>query len=205
VDEPQEVRKLRFATLNIRGLQSGAEEVREVVRGHQPDVFVITETKLTRKTKGRAYQWLSELGYKQYHQAATHTQQGAAGVSILVRKTLAEWGLVNQVKLPDMLGGYMCGVQIRAPTSVPLEVIGMYAPSGQPGDKHIRAQLYKELKQRHALATSPGERYHMLVAGDFNAALMKTDRHTGKTMATDRMHRQVAHACDLTTHTHQRS
>jgi ribonuclease HI len=122
-----------------------------------------------------------------------------AGVSILIARRLADMGMVLPVQLPEHTQGYMRALQIRVETSVPLEIIGVYMPSSQPGDKHIRTQLYDVIRQRVEASRAKDEAYNMLVAGDFNAALLKTDRKNGKQRDIDNKHAESIAKADLHT------
>jgi exonuclease III len=70
-------RKLLVATLNVRGLGTGTGEVIQALSSHALDVLVLTETKLTKNSKGMAYQWLANLGCKQYHCVTMHIRTKA--------------------------------------------------------------------------------------------------------------------------------
>ena len=56
--ESATIPKLKVMTLNVRGLHSNLEDVLDVLQDHQPDVLVLTETKLTRKACSFAWRSL---------------------------------------------------------------------------------------------------------------------------------------------------
>ena len=65
IKESATIPKLKVMTLNVRGLHSNLEDVLDVLQDHQPDVLVLTETKLTRKACSQACKYLSGHGYVQ--------------------------------------------------------------------------------------------------------------------------------------------
>jgi exonuclease III len=97
---------LKIATLNVRGLRSNLQDVLQLIETQQPDEFILTETKLTRKSRRSATQGLCGLGYRQYHSTAQH-DRGRAGVSILVKDHIKNTGLLEVTELPAPAHGYL--------------------------------------------------------------------------------------------------
>ena len=58
---------LKVMTQNIRGLHTGLEDIQTILREHQPDILIVTETKLTKKGRSRISQQLAGQGYRQRH------------------------------------------------------------------------------------------------------------------------------------------
>ena len=87
----------KVMTLNVRGLHSNLEDVLDVLQDHQPDVLVLTETKLTRKACSQACKYLSGHGYVQRHSACQYNPR--AGVTLLINKSFADLGTVETIDI----------------------------------------------------------------------------------------------------------
>ena len=179
--------KLKVMTLNVRGLHSNLEDVLGVLQDHQPDVLVLTETKLTRKACSQACKYLSGHGYVQRHSACQYNPR--AGVTLLINKSFADLGTVETIDIPGDLGGYIKAVQLRMEVSTPLTIVGVYMPTSHPSDKMVRSQIYRRMKAMTEQANDKEEgRHNILFAGDFNATLNKMDRASGNTNPMDNAH-----------------
>ena len=89
-------------------------------------------------------------------------------------------GTASAAALPVENNGYMAQVHVQLPDSAPLTVVGMYCPHNM-GD---RRRLYSIFDNMQHTATNP-----MVVAGDFNATIHDSDRHSHKRTAADSAHR----------------
>ena len=178
---------LKVMTLNVRGLYSNLEDVLDVLQDHQPDVLVLTETKLTRKACSQACKHLSGHGYVQRHSACQYNPR--AGVTLLINKSSADLGTVETIDIPGDLGGYIKAVQLRMEVSTPLTVVGVYMPTSHPSDKIVRSQIYRRMKALTEKANDKEEgRHNIIFAGDFNATLNNMDRASGNTNPMDNAH-----------------
>ena len=185
--ESATIPKLKVMTLNVRGLHSNLEDVLDVLQDHQPDVLVLTETKLTRKACSQACKYLSGHGYVQRHSACQYNPR--AGVTLLINKSFADLGTVETIDIPGDLGGYIKAVQLRMEVSTPLTIVGVYMPTSHPSDKLVRSQIYRRMKALTEKANDKEEgRHNIIFAGDFNATLNKMDRASGNTNPMDNAH-----------------
>ena len=194
---PPRVRRLKIITLNIRGLQSGLVDVLQLLQEHRPDITILTETKVNRQSLRRVKHHLCRQGYWQFH--STTQEDPRAGVAILVHQQFCHMGLVEEVRHPDHLQGYIQTITISHELSTPLEVSGVYMPmTNVPGNSQIRGALYSALQARVEKAndTETGT-YNTIIAGDFNATLTASDRHTWKNHSTDIQHRNKIGDCQL--------
>ena len=132
---------LKVMTQNIRGLHTGLEDIQTILREHQPDILIVTETKLTKKGRSRISQQLAGQGYRQRH-SVRYQLKPQAGVTLLIKKSFDELGDISDISTPDHLTGYMRGVQISLPGCTPLDIVGVYMPTTHPDDKHTRADIY---------------------------------------------------------------
>ena len=185
-------------TLNVRGLQGSLEDVLDVLQNHQPDVLVLTETKLTGKSCSQACRSLGGQGYVQRHSACRYNPR--AGVSLLINKNFADLGNIETVEIPGDLGGYIKAVQLRMEVSIPLTIAGVYMPISHPSDKILRSRIYRKIQSLVEKANDKEEGTHNIIfAGDFNATLTRMDRASGNTNPIDIVHQTQVAAAKLYT------
>ena len=181
---------LKVMTQNIRGLHTGLEDIQTILREHQPDILIVTETKLTKKGRSRISQQLAGQGYRQRH-SVRYQLKPQAGVTLLIKKSFDELGDISDISTPDHLTGYMRGVQISLPGCTPLDIVGVYMPTTHPDDKHTRADIYDTAAHLAENASDKSQGTHnLLIAGDFNATLTRSDRASGNYNSMDCFHRE---------------
>ena len=194
---PHTVKHLKIFTLNTRGLQTGLVDVLQLLQDHRPDVLILTETKVSKQSLRYVKYHLCRQGYWQFH--STTQEDPRAGVAILVHQQFCHMGLVEEVRPPEHLQGYIQTITISHELSTPLEITGIYMPmTNVPGNSQIRRAIYSTLKDRvqQANDTETGK-FNTIIAGDFNATLSETDRHTRKNHSTDIQHRKHIEDCQL--------
>ena len=189
---PAHAVKFTIMTLNIRGLGTGTADILELLHKHKPEVLIITETKATKTSRKSISKGLGGQGYYQYYSSKNNSEdEPQAGVLILLHKKFPDLGMVVPITTPDSLQGYIKAVQIRVPSSTPLDVVGVYMPTGQPQDKQTRDEIYKTLATLSGEANSTDDPHYILIGGDFNATLANTDRRSNCCIHTDRQHRHM--------------
>ena len=133
---PPHAAKFTIMTLNIRGLGTGTADILELLHQHKPEVLIITETKVTKTSRKSFSKRLEGQGYYQYYSSKNNSEdEPQAGVLTLVHKKFPDLGMVVPITTPNNLQGYIKAVQIRVPSSTPLDVVGVYMPTGQQQDK----------------------------------------------------------------------
>ena len=163
--------------MNVRGLYKSQWDLHQNIATHNPDVLVLTETKLRRTNKDRT--WLDVL-LKNYHHWSAFDWTG--GTTICIRKTLA---LATQC-LPTCHNskGRIASVKIKG-TNADLHLIGTYWPSGNSnGAIASRKEMQKQLQtllDTHRDCTP-------LIIGDMNATFQTSDRSSNRTYRADRMY-----------------
>ena len=194
---PHPERCFKIITLNIRGLQSGLVDVLQLIQDHNPAILILTETKVSRQSLRHVKYHLCRQGYWQFHSATQEDPR--AGVAILVHQQFCHLGMVEEVKHPEHLRGYIQTITISHELSTPLEVTGVYMPmTSVPGNSQIRRAIYSTLKARVEQANDiEAGTYNTIIAGDFNATLTESDRHTWKNHSTDLQHRGSIADCHL--------
>lgn len=186
---------LKVAILNARGLTTILEDIRGLCTGAQrPHVLVIAESKLLKKRCQQINQLLPKE-YKVVHSCIPKGNAPQAGVSIMYLKELADLGVTQEFRPPEHLEGYLNHIELLLPMSKPLHVVGVYCPSGGPGDIYIRRQIYQSIEQH--LAKHQHQDSTTLILGDFNATLANMDRATGRATAVDKEHRAFVQRTSL--------
>ena len=191
---------LPLLTLNVQGLQTSIIDVDSILTFLAPDVFILTETKLTKNSKKKMTGLLSSCNpnYRQYHSVATHSTDPTAGVAILIHKLFSELGLIAEMPQPAHTQGYLRALQIRLPDSIPLNIVATYSPASAPDSKAIRQAIqdYTNLLVQPANSTTPTTE-NLIVGGDFNATLFASDRASALTYSRDSAHRQFISSSSL--------
>ena len=100
--------------------------------------MIVTETKMLRHNKRALWKNLRGYGYRQYHSMLTEANDPQAGVLIMVQNKYSDIGTITPLPTPNHLQGYLQALQIRLPTSTPLDIVGIYMPTDQPGARMIR-------------------------------------------------------------------
>ena len=187
---PAQAVHLKIITLNIRGLGTGTADNVEMIHQHKPDILIVTELKATRNSKKSLSKQLGGNGYYQYYSnRESKDDEPQAGVLIMVQKKFPNLGAIVPLATPEPLQGYIQALQISLPSSTPLDVVGVYMPTGQSQTKQLREQIYDALAALKAQADSDEDTHHLVIGGDFNATLCDTDRRSNRCVHTDRQHR----------------
>ena len=90
-------------------------------------------------------------------------------------------GFFKKVETPTHLNGYICHTTVNPLGQSPTHIVGVYMPE----EKDKRARSYEHIKQIIEICTAG--RMNLLLAGDWNAVLMASDR-TGPLDTADRCH-----------------
>jgi hypothetical protein len=98
-----------------------------------------------------------------------------------------EWSALATITVQPAgaLQGHYLQTTIELPHSRPIHIAGVYCPSGvMPLRKSIYQQCHQLLQDKFAAD------HTVIIAGDFNAALFDSDRHSNTCTHTDLVHRQ---------------
>jgi exonuclease III/ribonuclease HI len=184
--------------LNVQGLSTAVQEVTDAIHQQELDVLVLTETKANTGNMKYLRRSLRLVApeYRQHYSIAGR-QRPQAGVTILIHRKFADIGLTESVPTDEALNGYIKAISIHMPVSTPITVVGVYMPSGRPGDAMVRQQIYKEVSQIVKQAQGKDGNYTVMVAGDFNATLYDLDRVNGKCHEIDKEHRRQVSTLQL--------
>ena len=156
------VQQLKLATLNVRGLHSHQVDVQSILTQAEPDVIILTETKLRMRRK---MQWLHRL-FTNYNTTRTnHPQASKAGVLVAISNTLLDLGKLIQADTPTELAGHLTHIVLERPQSQTLHIMGVYCPHQLP----IRKQIYKYITG--VCADIKDQEAQLLIAGDMNATI----------------------------------
>ena len=185
---------LKILTWNVMGLTTVQQEIATLIEIQDPDIIVLTETKLVKEQNCK--RWVHDIfpGYKL--QASSKPSQklvgkdagfakmrnGAGGVLVAVKDSLTHRGTLQQLQTPEGCQGHLTGIQLHPPCdSKPITIWGVYMPSENSQTReHVYLQLANVLKSNTNANT--------ILAGDWNAVLRDTDRNTDRCTSMDKKH-----------------
>ena len=166
-------------TWNVMGFTTVVDELQDIIRKHEPDLIVLTETKFGNKQHGsyNIKQPFSGL-YKIFctsvslpankgkqiqnkdDRISLHERAGAGGVLLAVHNRWQPDAFVRVHAHDNVpyLVSHVLGNSISMPSGVQLNVFGIYMPAKGT----IRQQIYNHLKTQ---ANGP----HTIMMGDWNA------------------------------------
>jgi len=183
------------------GLTGCYEDLADLVRVHNPDMVVLTETKLTQKGERKASYIRHVLRNHLLFLGSTGAsnrmgeRQGAAGVILAIRRDK----VIDKVHdIPSHLRQYVKMVDIALTRqAASLTLVGVYAPSG---DANTRTQIYQFIDQQ------AGHKNTIMV-GDWNAVTHPQDRTGHTQLGEDKQHQRWIQAGHFQmsrnrTHTH---
>ena len=181
-------------TLNTRGMRSNLDVVTAAVGDCDPDILVLTETKLTsnmhRNQTGKRIRHallpfqltMSSKPPRQPDGGALHAQ---AGVVLGVRHEIAALCAPAYAPVPASLGGHISHITLHAPGQTRSHFVGIYMPEV----RDTRVSIYQYLRKVADRARANKE--IMVVAGDWNAVLSTHDRMSGALDADDLLHQRM--------------
>ncbi|PNH01492.1 hypothetical protein TSOC_012612 [Tetrabaena socialis] len=112
------------------------------------DIIILTETRLNNRVHWLMHSIRTQLqGYKAYNSSKPVPPDGRARSA---------------------------GVMICVSESIPMHVVGIYAPE----DHETRKRIYSYAA--HAIKSAETAGQHLVIGGDFNAVLRPEDRSTGR-------------------------
>jgi exonuclease III/ribonuclease HI len=182
-EQTENAARLRVATWNVRGINKRYEDLKALLRNanDRPHILILTELKMKEDQK-----CLKRIlrDYHVFTSLRAGLQKAQAGLLIAICR---EWSALATITVEPAgdLQGYYLQAKIELPHSRPMHVAGVYCPSGV---MPLRRCIYQRCHQM--LQANPGPQHNVLIAGDFNATLMDSDRHTNAYTHTDRVHRQ---------------
>ena len=176
--------RIKVMIWNVMGLTTVREELQQLLQQEDPDILVLTETKLTDRTQRKT--WLNQIlktHWLQYSSSPHSSMRqgervGSGGVAIAVRKTLVPEGCYIRVPIQREHRSHLLQVLLQPPNSTPILLQAVYMPF----DLETREGIYEAIKA----ACSP--QLQSIVAGDMNAALYEQDRTHPTRNAADRQH-----------------
>jgi exonuclease III len=180
--------------LQSRGLRSGSwRDVDHHIAcsAEIAPIIIMSETKLTKDNTRHLLIRKMANGYKKFHSTHPANRSPQAGVSIAVPDEIIDACSSLSDHTPEDLHGYLQHIEMHLPASKPLHIIGVYCPvTTSQGDDAMRnpaAHIYRSSIYKHIIATMQDSlqatraghaerQYHVVVAGDFNAAAHPSDR-----------------------------
>ena len=176
------------------GLTTVQDELSHLLDTQQPDVVILTETKLVEQQ--HSGKWLKDSlpGYtlqcssrpaknplRGKERVPAKSRIGMGGVVVAIKKELTGRGSLARLSTNSSCKGYMVGVELNPPNSIPIRIWGVYMPTADLAERRlIYTYLEQELIKRPAVLT--------IVAGDWNAVLHPTDRSSSALTPLDQEH-----------------
>ena len=176
------------------GLTTVQDELNHLLDTRQPDIVVLTETKLVEQQ--HSGKWLKDSlpGYvlqcssrpaknpfRGKERLPARSRIGMGGVILAVKKELMGRGCLVRLNTHSSCKGYMVGVNLNPPSSTPIRIWGVYMPTADLAERRpIYSHLEQELNKYPAILT--------IVAGDWNAVLHPTDRSSSSLTPLDQEH-----------------
>ena len=163
---------VNFLTWKFLGLTTVKEGLLQLSEEASPDLLVLTETQLTKRTQRKS--WLQHVlkEYWLHFSSCMHSQQqqqlreGCGGAVVAVKKVLVPRGCITRLTNQESHRSHLVQICLHPPGSAPLMVQGVYMPF----DSEHRASIYR------AVTTVCKKHEHNVVLGDFNAVMYTTDR-----------------------------
>ena len=199
----------RILTWNVMGLTTTAEELKSILQAQEPDVVILSETKLLMETHQRT--WIKSAFLGQYmlfcssipamdtklyksHPGKAFEQANRAGSGGVIMAIHQRWANGSQIRrhVYQDSNGHLVGIDLQPPNMAPLRLIGVYMPH----DHVKREVLYRQVQSKLT------KEVLTILGGDWNAALLRGDRHTQSQHLTtaDAHHQEFikgAHLCHL--------
>ena len=191
-------------TLNCMGLLSHSSVISETLCDLLPAIAVLTETKLNTQlhhnSTGKYIRKNILPGYITHFSSLSRDgvarPAGKAGVAVCISSTHASPGSVSRIntKATYRLRGYVCHCTLTRNSpyvQTTANIIGVYFPE----DMDTRRDIYQYIESVAETCHKSGQ--PLLVAGDWNAVLLPTDR-TGPLDAADALHAEYCSNIGLT-------
>jgi len=173
-------------TSNCRGIFSSWETLYDHIRTNEPDIAILTETKLTSNNTGIINMIKQDLSDYHFHHSSKTIKQAtnadnivtrSAGVITLIKKTLTTHPIKHEV--PTDIAGHLTHQTINNTT----HILGVYMPCNDPAK---RARIYEHI--HYIISQNPS--HHYIAGGDWNAAYYLTDRSNTIKHLEDQPHYQ---------------
>ena len=200
--------KLTILTWNPRSLNedSVTELQNMIVSIEAPDFIFISETKCNASRRKKvspcfpAYQIYSSAARPSTTVEPGQRQTWSAGTMVLVHNRYCKKGHSVKFETPPaqkaaQLQGHVAHVIVQTPHQPRLHLVGIYMPCVGEGMQDIRTTAYEYLQEVTTAARKAGER--VLMGGDWNAALLASDRSSNALTSRDRAHAAFMQACGL--------
>ena len=157
----KKTKKIKLYYNNINGISSKTESLKEIVQSLLPDVVVLCETKLSKKTSGVLNQVFDE---KQFAIIPRFTKAGKEGLAVIVKHNTFQSVLdVTSSNLNTIM-------TVRLSTGLNnIRLIVGYAPQ-EDDDIETREEFFQELELEITKCMAIGD--IPLIVGDFNAKIL---------------------------------
>lgn len=174
---------IKVGTLNCRGIQANWPAIHMAILRHNPDILILTETKLLAPSYRNFKKVLQQdiPHYLTHHSSyptslpsprnSTTAGHGAGGVIILVH--IKYQHQITKHDIPPHLAGHLAHLSLTSDSHQPVHIMGAYMP---PASSTIRTSIYAHLNLITTTQNHLGNT--VLAGGDWNTTLLLSDRST---------------------------
>lgn len=135
---------LKLLCWNVMGLTTVRDELEQLVQQQDPDIIVLTETKLSDRSQRKS--WLNSFSKTHWLQFSssphegfrTGERQGRGGLAVAVRKMLVPEGCYTRLPVQSQHRSHLLQLMLQPPNSTPVLLQAVYMPF----DLQARANIY---------------------------------------------------------------
>jgi exonuclease III/ribonuclease HI len=163
-------------TLNVRGLSTGYTDMWEILHKQNPDIAILSETKLHSKQRRSFFLHSTCLpGYKIFVSCDDMFTKGS-GIIIAIKSGIHKQGVFDVLKEHEC-PGYILPIRITLPFSEPLILVGAYVPNPDNSPNNTTCRRSNSISTLHNLLQHARDtKQQTIIAGDMNAATHIEDR-----------------------------
>jgi exonuclease III len=183
---------LIIATQNVQGIKERSPHIAWQLANTHAHALVLTETHLDSRAQRRFHKdiarnsackmfFSSSRGAPRARGRLLPREQrapvtsAAAGMAVVLTKDLSACATQVHLLQHEHLPGHLLHLQLNLPGSPLIHLLGTYLPSGSSACAKARsADIQTFIVETCAVRAAAGE--HVIVCGDFNAALLTDDR-----------------------------
>ncbi len=176
-EEATDSNNITTLTWNCNTLNSEAlHTIDKLTQEHSPDIIILTETKIRKKSK----QYIDSRLRENYRTFASHLDKQAGVILGIHNKYDGQGTYATQHTLPTYTKGYLTHVTINTSETHTLQIVAVYMPHNTAEETNtvcLRSQIYNVLQQ--ILDKAKELNQPVIMVGDWNAVTKPNQRHTG--------------------------
>ena len=145
---------LKVPTWIVMGLTTVREELQQLLEDHDPDIVVLTESKLTERTQRKCWLFGALKSHSLQFSSCQHLapscglRRGSGGVAVAVRKTLGPQGCFVRLPVQTAHRSHLLQLLLQPPAS------RLHAIRSKYTARHLRS--YQDRMRSHSTSYSCG-------------------------------------------------